>query len=149
MSNNFHICFMLRHFSCVWLFVTQWTTDCQDPLSMELSGKEYWSGLPFPSPGDLPNRGIQGHLLHLLHWQAGSHQCHLGSSYILINICYKECATINIFLLYKRKNHQHIVSIRFVTRPFANSVSPLHTNEFFFQEGVYKSNLFVSPTKLA
>ena len=39
---------------------------------MGLSRKEYWSGLPFPSPGDLPNRGIEGHLLHLLHWQAGS-----------------------------------------------------------------------------
>ena len=36
--------------------------DCvahQAPLSMELSGQEYWSGLPFPSPGDLPNPGIE------------------------------------------------------------------------------------------
>ena len=31
----------------------------QAPLSMEFSSKEYWSGLPFPSPGDLPNPGIE------------------------------------------------------------------------------------------
>ena len=35
------------------------TVACQAPLSMELSRKEYWSGLPFPSPGDLPNPGIK------------------------------------------------------------------------------------------
>ena len=32
---------------------------CQAPLSMEFSRQEYWSGLPFPSPGDLPNPGIE------------------------------------------------------------------------------------------
>ena len=37
--------------SCVWLFVTPWTGACQTPLSMEFSRQEYWSGLPFPSPG--------------------------------------------------------------------------------------------------
>ena len=36
-----------------------WTVDCQAPLSMEFSGKEYGSGLPFPSPGDLPDPGIE------------------------------------------------------------------------------------------
>ena len=35
------------------------TVDCQAPLSMGFSGQEYWSGLPFPSPGDLPNPGIE------------------------------------------------------------------------------------------
>ncbi|XP_055392721.1 ras-related protein Rab-11A isoform X3 [Bubalus kerabau] len=34
-------------------------TACQAPLSMEFSGQEYWSGLPFPSPGDLPDPGIE------------------------------------------------------------------------------------------
>ena len=41
--------------SHVRLFVTPWTITCQAPLSMEFSRQEYWSGLPFPSPGDLPN----------------------------------------------------------------------------------------------
>ena len=36
-----------------------WTIACQAPLSMEFSRQEYWSGLPFPSPGDLPNPGTE------------------------------------------------------------------------------------------
>ena len=36
-----------------------WTVACQAPLSMEFSRQEYWSGLPFPSPWDLPNPGIK------------------------------------------------------------------------------------------
>ena len=35
------------------------TVTCQAPLSMEFSRQEYWSGLPFPSPGDLPNPGME------------------------------------------------------------------------------------------
>ncbi|CAM9720312.1 unnamed protein product [Rangifer tarandus platyrhynchus] len=38
---------------------TPWTIACQAPLSMGFSGQEYRSGLPFPSPGDLPNTGIE------------------------------------------------------------------------------------------
>ena len=48
-----------KSLSCVWPFVTQWTAAHQAPLSMEFSRQEYWSGLPFPSPGDLPDPGIQ------------------------------------------------------------------------------------------
>ena len=36
-----------------------WTIACQAPLSMGLSRQEYWRGLPFPSPGDLPDAGIE------------------------------------------------------------------------------------------
>ena len=43
----------------VQLFATPQTMACQAPLSMEFSRKEYWSGLPFPTPGDLPNLGIE------------------------------------------------------------------------------------------
>ena len=50
---------MLSSFSCIKLFVTIWTIACQAPLSMEFSRQEYWSGLPFPSPGDLSNPGIE------------------------------------------------------------------------------------------
>ena len=39
--------------------MTPWTTAYQDPLSMGFSRQEYWSGLPFPSPGDLPKLGIK------------------------------------------------------------------------------------------
>ena len=45
--------------SHVRLFVTPWTVAYQAPLSMGFSRQEYWSGLPFPSPRDLPNPGIE------------------------------------------------------------------------------------------
>ena len=45
--------------SLVQLFVIPWTAAYQAPLSMEFSRQEYWSGLPFPSPGDLPDPGIK------------------------------------------------------------------------------------------
>ena len=50
---------MLSYLSCVQLFAASWTVICQAPLSMGFSRQEYWSGLPFPSPGDLPNPGIE------------------------------------------------------------------------------------------
>ena len=46
----------VRVLSHVWLFVTPWTVTCQAPLSIEFSRQEYWSGLPFPPPRDLPDR---------------------------------------------------------------------------------------------
>ena len=48
-----------KSFSPVWLFETPWTVACQAPLSMGFPRQECWSGLPFPSPGDLPNPGIE------------------------------------------------------------------------------------------
>jgi len=69
-SIQFHTTILFLKFTtkcvCVWqslshvrLFVTPWTVTCQAPLSMEFSRPGYWSGLPFPSPGDLPNPGIK------------------------------------------------------------------------------------------
>ena len=43
----------------VQLFETPWTVAHQAPLSVKFSSQEYWSGLPFPSPRDLPNPGIE------------------------------------------------------------------------------------------
>ena len=51
--------YTLSCFSGVQLFVTLWTIACQALLLMECSRQEYWSGLPRPSPGDLPNPGIK------------------------------------------------------------------------------------------
>ena len=50
---------MLSYFSCVQLFATVWTVACQAPLSLGFSREEYWSGLPCPPPGDLPDPGIK------------------------------------------------------------------------------------------
>ena len=49
-----HVC-VLSHFSCVRLSVTPRTVARQAPLSMGFPRQEYWSGLPFPPPGDLPD----------------------------------------------------------------------------------------------
>ena len=57
---------MLSHFSFVGLFGTLWTVADQAPLSMGFSRQEYWNGLPFPPPGDLPG---------------------LSHIYILLNFC--------------------------------------------------------------
>ena len=59
-----------------------WTVACQAPLSMGFSRQEYWSGLSFPSPGDLPNPGI-------LHCRQMFYQlCYEGSPNFVIIPCY-------------------------------------------------------------
>ena len=70
--------------SHVRLFATLWTVACQAPPSMGFSRQEYWSGLPFPPPGDLPDPEIEPRLLRLLYWQADSLALrHLGSPWSL------------------------------------------------------------------
>ena len=58
--------------SHVRLFAVPWTVACQAPLSMGFSRQEYWSELPFPPPGDLPDPRTEAASLCLLHWQADS-----------------------------------------------------------------------------
>ena len=54
---------MLNDHCCVFsyarIFATLWTLACQAPLSLGFSQQEYWSGLPFPPPGDLLHPGIK------------------------------------------------------------------------------------------
>ena len=54
---------LLSHLSHVQLFVTPWTAARQAPLSMGFPRQEYWSGLPFPSPGNLPDLWIEPMIL--------------------------------------------------------------------------------------
>ena len=54
----------MKSLSRVQLFATPWAVAYQAPSSMGFSRQEYWSGLPFPSPGDLPNPGIELVLPH-------------------------------------------------------------------------------------
>ena len=49
----------VKSLSRVRLFATPWTVTYHAPPSMGFPRQEYWSGLPFPSPGDLPNPGIE------------------------------------------------------------------------------------------
>ena len=55
-SSSIAVVWLLQH---IQLFKTPWTVACQAPLSMGLSQQKYWSGLPFPSPGNLPDSGIE------------------------------------------------------------------------------------------
>ena len=54
-----YACMHNQPLSHVQLFGTPWTIACQDPLSMGLSWQEYWSGMPFPTPGNPPDPGIK------------------------------------------------------------------------------------------
>ena len=55
-NNKHYVCESLSH---VQLFANPWAVARQAPLPMEFSRQEYWSGLPFPSPADLPHPGIE------------------------------------------------------------------------------------------
>ena len=69
---------MLSCFSFVCVFVTPWTVAHQAAQSMRFSRQEYWSGLPFPSPGDFLTQGSNVDLLHcrqiLYCWASGEAQ---------------------------------------------------------------------------
>ena len=58
-NSSVPFCVCAQSLSPVQLFVTPWTIACQAPLSIGFSQQEYWSGLPFPSPGDLLYSGIK------------------------------------------------------------------------------------------
>ena len=59
LRNQLKGCVCAQLLSLVQLFVTPWTIACQTSLPMEFSRQEYWSGLPYPPLGDLPNPGIE------------------------------------------------------------------------------------------
>ena len=58
-NTTWFICAMLSCFSCFWLLAISWTVAHQAPLSMGFSREEYWGGFPFPTPGDLPDVGVE------------------------------------------------------------------------------------------
>ena len=76
----------VKSLSCVRLFMTPWTVAYQAPPSMGFSRQEYWSGLPFPSPRDLPNPWSNPDLLHCR--QIFYQLSHKGSSRILEWVAY-------------------------------------------------------------
>ena len=74
-------------FSCVRLFATPEIIAHQSSLSMGFYREEYWSGLPFPPPGDLPDPGIDSLLLS-----------HLGSPNINKCVCMYVCACVCVYI---------------------------------------------------
>ena len=80
----------VKSLSRVRLFAGPWTVAHQAPPSMDFSRQEYWSGLPFPSPGDLPYPGIfptQGSNLGLPHCRQMLYRLsHQGSRNSILNL---------------------------------------------------------------
>ena len=58
-------CYCLVTKLCLTLFATPWTTTHQAPLFMGFPKQEYWNGLPFPFPGDIPDSGVKPRSLAL------------------------------------------------------------------------------------
>ena len=79
---------MLSH---IWLFVTAWAVACQAPLSMGFSRQEYWSGLPFPSPGDHPDPGIEFMFLASLV---------LAGGFLTTSVAWEAPVCVCIYILY-------------------------------------------------
>ena len=101
--------------SYVWLFATPWTIAHQAPLSRVFPRQEYWSGLPFPPPGDLPDPDIEPASLAL----AGRfftakppgkpHKTYISLSFFLIWVCTSparhSCSWSPFILVYKLVSH--------------------------------------------
>ena len=108
-NSSFIVCF--HH---VWFFATPWTVACQAPLSMEFSRQGYWSGLPFPSPGDLPHPGTEPISPTSPHWQANSLPLsHVGNPICLQFIKLSDCCGLWVHaqgqIVAKMKNIQLLV----------------------------------------
>ena len=82
------------------IFATPWTIACKAPLSLGCSSQEYWSGLPFPPPGDLPNPGIE-HLSPMCPALAGRFftMSHLGSPSRLV------VGDLTVDIIWKQERH--------------------------------------------
>ena len=77
---------VLSQFSCVRFLVNLWTVPHQAPLSMGFHRREYWSGLPFPSPGNLSDLGIKPTSLNICIGRLVLyHLCHLGNYFYISN----------------------------------------------------------------
>ena len=88
------------------LFATPWTAVHQAPLSMRFSRQGYWSGLPFPSPGDLPNPGIEhGQILYQLSYKGSPKKLknYWIYSAFTVNNCFVVSYVIKIKLTYYKK----------------------------------------------
>ena len=94
------VCVCACALSPVWLFTMPWTLACQAPLSMGFSRQEYWSGLPCPPPGDLPNPGMEPR----------SHVSCISRGFFISSVTWKvPTPRIVIFKLQKIKDKQRIL----------------------------------------
>ena len=137
----------MKSLSPIWLFVTPWTVAYQAPQSMEFSRQEYWSGLPFPCPGDLSDPGIEpgspalqadalpseppgklvsvlGLVLFLLF-----SQCLLWGLFSHITVCHQ---IIVYCFMYKNLRAEHFHSARHCCHAFSTCIMNLQMLQFYF-----------------
>ena len=88
-GSTFNPLCMQSHFSRVQLFGTLWTVAHQVPLSMGFPRQEYWSRMPFPPPGDLPDPGISSTSLLFPALVGRFHERHPGSLHCTEVTCVK------------------------------------------------------------
>ena len=116
---------MLSSFSHVRCFVTLWIATCQAPVSLGFSWQEYWSGLPLPPPGDLPNSETESFYVSWL----GNWVCYW---------CYCCC----LFVFYHSatwEDHLPFITIQYIhfvhrptNFPFGNPLCPLYLSIFVY-----------------
>ena len=104
--------------NCVWLFAISCTVACQAPLSTELSRQEYWSGLPFLLPGDLPDPGNEP----ISPTRAGSEFVYrkIGME---VSLMWKLLSLVSPRTLYKKKKNHWFRD--FPAGPLIKTVSPM------------------------
>ena len=107
-------CERVKSLSCVRLFATPWTVAHQAPPSMEFSGQEYWSGLPFPSPGDL-NALVQHKCLFVSSSEDSAPRAHPNESATLTRPPYSISlgCTAHIFIPSHRPQSHHVTCVLF------------------------------------
>ena len=107
----------MKSLNRVQLFATPWTVAHQAPPSMEFSRQAYWSGLPFPSPGDLPYAGIKS-------WVG--RRFTIRAPRPLLNGCLILSNAFPHLLRWSNEFHIHYVNVLYHTDWFANVQPSLH-----------------------
>ena len=108
-----NMCKCAQMLSHIWLFETPWTVAWLASLSMGFSRQEYWMGMPFSPPEDLPTQGSNPHILHILHGRQILYHWHLlGSPHICTASSNIKTIHTNVSLLPLVNPHWYIIIIQ-------------------------------------
>ena len=131
---------ILNRFSHVWLFKTSWTVAYPAPLSMGFSRQEYWSGLPCPASGDLPDPGIEPSSLT---------SPALEGRFFTTSSSWVDCYTPTAVSM-SPYTHTHVLLLFLLGRTLSDIVRhwvPVRLHEIRFIQGKPHAWLYKSPTK--
>ena len=141
-----HMC-ACCHFNCVWLLVTLWIVAHQVALSMGFSRQEYWSRLPCPPPGDLPDPGMEPMTPALAGRfftsnTTGKAQCELYTSINPNNNLLPEFL-IQLFWYIGLKNNRSLVNLMCTLSTSSFNFPNPSTLEKFIQSTTYAPSLYL------